>query len=437
MLGAAAEVDLRGIALLAGTLAAIAALGGWDWSAPGAATSGWRQWLGSASFRTFAPLGVLLVIGLPVVQDALPPRAALTLRSLQSTQLNAQDAALQHRGYYEQLDVRGRADAAAVGALGIQRADWKDPAAAGIIRERRDRIGRDLQPSLSISWNGTAFSTNEFGMRDQPYTRAKPPGTLRIALLGPSHVMGNGVSDGETFEGLVEERLNRELGRDGRRFEILNFAVDGFTLPQQLALLEDRVFDFDPDLVLITQYEHGQTMTERYLLKVVGEDIPVEEGLQALLERAGLGRADHSGLPVPFAPLRAAAEAVGLDVRMPWAEATGRVHRIAVEANGWAIGRISELARTRGAQPLVLALNAVIHDVPEEIPNLSEIRAAGLPLIDLFDVFPEAERAALRVAPWDDHPNPEGHRRIAERLYPALLPFVTQISPRDAQKVSP
>ena len=47
-------------------------------------------------------------------------------------------------------------------------------------------------------------------MRDQDYERSPPPNTFRIALLGPSNVMGWGVGDGETFEALVEERLNRE-----------------------------------------------------------------------------------------------------------------------------------------------------------------------------------------------------------------------------------
>ena len=68
---------------------------------------------------------------------------------------------------------------------------------------------------------------------------SSPPETLRIALLGPSHVMGNGVADGETFEALVEERLNREFATGpARRYEILNFGVDGYALPQQIAMLE-------------------------------------------------------------------------------------------------------------------------------------------------------------------------------------------------------
>jgi hypothetical protein len=35
-------------------------------------------------------------------------------------------------------------------------------------------------------------------------------------------------------------------------------------------------------------------------------------------------------------------------------------------------------------------------------------------------------RESLRVAPWDDHPNLAGHRRIADNLYPALTAFLAR-----------
>jgi len=61
------------------------------------------------------------------------------------------------------------------------------------------------------------------------------------------------------------------------------------------------------------------------------------------------------------------------------------------------------------------------------VPNLAAFAAAGIPLIDLFNVFPEAERPALRVAPWDDHPNATGHRMIADLLYRDLVPLLNRL----------
>jgi len=43
------------------------------------------------------------------------------------------------------------------------------------------------------------------------------------------------------------------------------------------------------------------------------------------------------------------------------------------------------------------------------------------------NLAPEAERPALRVAPWDDHPNAAGHRMIADLLYRDLVPLLNRL----------
>ena len=433
MLGAAVDVDAKGVLLLLGVFATIALLGGWDWQTERPTTSKWVAIARLPEVRTLAPLLVLLVLAQPFVSDALPQGPVRSaLRSLTSTSLNARDAALQHRGYYEQLEIRQRQNTPAFGAFGIERDAWQTPADVGIIRERRDHLARDLHPSMDITWNGNRFTTNEFGMRDQPYPREKPPGTLRIALLGPSHVMGNGVGDGETFEALVEERLNREFRHERyQRFEILNFAVDGYTLIQQLALLEHRVFDFSPDAVLMTHYHAANTMAEKYLAGIVWNDVTTpHEPVRALLAEGGLRPLDREGLPLPFEPWRRVAKSLGIAVRMPWHESRWRVRRIVDDANGWALTRIVEVTRAHGVTPLILTLDAVLPEVPPGIPNQDEIEAAQVPVLNLFDVFPEAEKAELRVAPWDDHPNARGHQLVADRLYAELVPHLTNVNGR-------
>lgn len=417
MLTTAGTVDTKGIALVLATLSVVALLGGFDWEAnKRASTSRWRQpWV-----RSMVSLVFLLLISLPAVRDIGPQSWGTAIASLRDTGLNVRDAAKQHRGYYEQLDVRGQINAA-VDASGVDRSQWLDPAQAGIIRYREDRIERDLYPSLNLVWNGNPFTTNSFGMRDREYSLQKPAGTYRIALLGPSHVMGNGVADGETFEHLVEQRLNNELaGSAERRFEILNFAVDGFTLPQQLALLEDRVLQFAPDMVIVSQYHQGRMMTERYIDKITGKGIPISDELRAILVRAGIDQVGSGSVPIPTESGRALARHLGLQPRMPHAEFAARVRRVSDEVNDWALQRIATVVRDNGAVPVVLALNAVIEDAPTDVPNIEAIRRAQFLVFDLLDVFPAQDRAALRVAPWDDHPNAIGHQLIADAFYGQL-----------------
>ena len=104
-------------------------------------------------------------------------------------------------------------------------------------------------------------------MSDREYSLEKPQGTLRIALLGPSHVMGNGVPDGSTFEAIVEKRLNTEYSHSNyEHFESLNLGVDGYPLFQQIAIMEDWVFDFSPDIIISTHYSDNKSMTQAYLM---------------------------------------------------------------------------------------------------------------------------------------------------------------------------
>jgi D-alanyl-lipoteichoic acid acyltransferase DltB (MBOAT superfamily) len=434
MLGAAGNVDVKGVLMLAGTFVMLVALGGRDWEA---AAKGerpqWLQLLVAPATRTVVALAVLAAAAQPAVQAASPAPVAEGFKAMRMTGLNARDAAIQHRGYYEQLEVRaqpaGNEQVLDVVARGDQ---WDDLASIGMLRDRKDVLLRDLYPSRTATWNGKPFSTNQWGMRDREYSKEKPANTLRIALLGPSHVMGNGVADGATFETLVEDRLNREF-KHGRytHVEILNFGVDGYALTQQVAILEDRVLDFKPDVVIATHYQRNRVMTERYLQKVVNEDVRVPYApVEAMLERAGLAHIDRGNFVVPFASARELVKWFGIEPRMPTGEAQARVRWIADDLLTWSIERFAQVTRANGAAPLVLALNAVIDDVPDDIPNRGTIEANGMPVIDLFDVFPASDRPALRVAPWDDHPNARGHQRIADHLYPELVAFLETLKDR-------
>jgi hypothetical protein len=298
---------------------------------------------------------------------------------------------------------------------------------------------RDLLPSRSTTWNGKLFTTNRWGMRDQDYPQAKSPDTMRIAILGPSHVMGNNVADNEVFERLVEERLNASFTYGPyRRFEILNFGVDGYSLPQQLAMLEDRVFDFSPDVVIATHYKDNRDMTEAFLMKVLDQRIPVPEGeLKTLIAEAGLLGAGQNGLPVPFALARELVGMAGIQTRMPYGEARSRARRVADAVLVASFRHFASLTRAHGVAPAVLALNVVFDEAPEEVPLGSEIDAAGVPVFDLFHVYPPEGLEALRVAPWDDHPNDTGHQLIADRLFRELTTFLASGAVERAQSLKP
>ena len=111
-----------------------------------------------------------------------------------------------------------------------------------------------------------------------------------------------------------------------------------------------------------------------------------------------------------------------LGLGVAWLRA--RTRRIADPLLEASFQRFATTVRSHGAVPAVLALNVVVDEPPKTIPLRRAIDAAGLPVFDLFEVFPADRLPSLRVAPWDDHPNAAGHRIIADALYPALAAFL-------------
>src|SRR5262245_19601475 len=96
----------------------------------------------------------------------------------------------------------------------------------------------DIAPSVSTVLGGGPISSNRWGMRDRDYEKAKPAKTYRIVLLGGSHDQGTGVKEDETYENVVEDRLNHERPEAGySRYEILNMSVGNTGLFQRLLRL--------------------------------------------------------------------------------------------------------------------------------------------------------------------------------------------------------
>jgi hypothetical protein len=105
--------------------------------------------------------------------------------------------------------------------------------------------GFRLRPGVS---GREAFVTNDQGMHaPHSYTLAKPPGVLRVAVLGSSVVYGLALRFADTIPGVVE----RELQAIGQRAEVLNFGTHAFTILNLSALLQAYVHQFEPDVVVV------------------------------------------------------------------------------------------------------------------------------------------------------------------------------------------
>jgi hypothetical protein len=92
------------------------------------------------------------------------------------------------------------------------------------------------------------------GLRDVEHARPKPPGHLRIAVLGDSCAEALQVPIEQTFWKLLERQLASCPAIAGRSVEALDFGVAGYGTAQELLTLRRDVFAFQPDVVLLAFY---------------------------------------------------------------------------------------------------------------------------------------------------------------------------------------
>ena len=115
-------------------------------------------------------------------------------------------------------------------------------------------VGSSLRPEAEGWWKreGEAYiKINSAGLRDREHARAKPPSTLRIAVLGDSYAEAMQVSMEEAFWSILEREIKGCPALAGREPEIINFGVSGYGTAQELQTLRHRVWSYDPDIVLL------------------------------------------------------------------------------------------------------------------------------------------------------------------------------------------
>jgi hypothetical protein len=115
-------------------------------------------------------------------------------------------------------------------------------------------VGFTLRPGAEGWWRGegeTYVKINSDGLRDREHSRAKPPDTLRIAVLGDSFTEAMDVQMDETWWAVMEQRLQNCPALAGRKVEVINFGVAGFSTARELITLRQRVWQYSPDIVVL------------------------------------------------------------------------------------------------------------------------------------------------------------------------------------------
>jgi lysophospholipase L1-like esterase len=271
-------------------------------------------------------------------------------------------------------------------------------------------LSYELAPNMNKRSHGAVIRTNSHGMREREIPIEKPGSVTRIVVLGDSYTFGFGVPGLRAYPRVLE-RLFNQRAPTGRRFEVLNFGVGGYSTHDEAVVLKYRALAWNPDLVIV-----GYVLND-----------PEDEPIQPL----------HSYYQEPrwwqrFHLLRLVAKA-------EWQRRVRRfgggdyIQSLYRDPRKWqnvveAFASIRQLARAAGVGVLVVIFPLSTVDDWAQYPyagvHLKVARAAaadGFEVVDLLPVFARRPPSELRLTDGDAHPNEEGHRLAAEAIAARLL----------------
>lgn len=267
-----------------------------------------------------------------------------------------------------------------------------------------------VNPNLHHVFKRRPFRTNSAGFRGPEYDKEPGPNVFRTVLIGDSVTMGSGVAQGDTYGRQLQHKLT--ASDEGRTHEVLNLGVGGFNLHASVRRLKAIGLGYDPDLLIYgwtsndiegpayrkTSAPKDRTVSAFRLIRWLG---PRWDGLRELISPpAGsyIHELDENYFRNPEAwsfflsdldELKSVAEDAGVCAAMFMHTST-------------------------------LALNSFhpFHRYYRAVEKAAEDR--GIFVIPSYSYFHGRNPADYWLHSGDPHPNPEGHRILADALYGGL-----------------
>jgi len=135
--------------------------------------------------------------------------------------------------------------------------------------------GWRLRPHAQGWWtteNVSYVRLNSFGGHDREYSLAKPPNTVRVAVLGDSMTAAVQVEIPQTFASVLQQRLAGCPAFGQQNVEVMNFGVPGFGTAQELLQFRHYVRPYDPDIVILAFFTYNDVHNNHRALNPVAAD---------------------------------------------------------------------------------------------------------------------------------------------------------------------
>lgn len=351
------------------------------------------------------PLLAVLLLSQPPVYRLLGERAERLIAGLQVERPTATEAFAAMGGYYERLN-EGSLQAGPFLGNPARPPEVLGERFMAMTQPRDDLMEMELIPGWQGEFSGALLTVNRWGFRDRERSLEKPPGTFRIAVVGSSAVMGYGVEDDETFTRLLEHRLN-EGPPDAasspdrhRSIEVLNFGVGRYVALHRRVLIEKKVLNFNPDLVIYVGHQDDLYSMASRLAVAVHRGIDLEDPcLEKIARNSGARGSGSEALaklklqPHVFSLLTCTYE------------------------------RIASLCNAAGAHTLFVYMPIPgVENMPfDPSVTIRLAAAAGMETADFTNWWDKLSASEVTVGKGDNqHPNARGQSMIADRLHQLL-----------------
>jgi lysophospholipase L1-like esterase len=276
------------------------------------------------------------------------------------------------------------------------------------VPSKREGLFYELAPDLDCVARGMSIRTNHLGLRDGELLPDGTPELTRVAVIGDSMAFGFGVQQGEDFPAQLERELAHE---PGRRVDVLNFGVGGYSTVDELAALRAKALPLAPSLVVLA-----------YCLN--DPEVAPIEPLPALFHPTEWWQHSHV--------LRLCASRLqGYRIRR---YGDGNYWRALHAPDGpfWpqvarALDGIRDACRERAIPVLVVILpmltttKGAVASASYAYADLhafvaSEMTARGFDVLDLAPELTDPALGTLNLSPDDPHFTPEGNRLVARAI---------------------
>lgn len=280
-------------------------------------------------------------------------------------------------------------------------------------------LAYELAPNLSKKLEGIPIQTNSQGMRDEEPISEKDGKVVRIAVLGDSYTFGLGVLGEETYPSVLEERLYNHFAPKSIRIDVLNFAVIGYATSDEVLVYEHKIPPWDPKLVII-----GYCLNDP-------EIEPIQPLHNFFMETKWW----------QYSYLMRALALARYNLRKKWYGKGDYIISLHNHPEKWrsveeGLAKIGRLAKIHKL-PTVLVIIPELSSLDKQpYPYLeihrrvaNQAKKNGLMVLDLYPTFAPQRPKDVTISDTDCHPNPLGHRIIAEALEKKILELSNLFNP--------